>query len=122
MVPLGAEPRWRTWPRLTPTAASEMGLRALTAWRNQRFGLVCSPHDLCTPIWWERVGCEHVRHRLETLVASFEVATGQVLVPSVGPPRAEEVFVRHMERTIALDPNAAWVLIVDRLNTHQEAT
>src|SRR5262245_58227778 len=28
MVPPGAEPRWGPWPRLTPTAASEMALWA----------------------------------------------------------------------------------------------
>jgi transposase len=67
----------------------------------------------------ERVECESIRHGTQTLSANFEVAPGQVMTPAVGPTRTEEDFVGHIERTISLDPAAAWVLIVDRLNTHQ---
>jgi transposase len=62
------------------------------------------------------------RHGTQALIANFEVATGHVMAPSVGPPRTEEDFVAHIERTIALDPEAEWVLVVDRLNTHQSAS
>jgi transposase len=67
----------------------------------------------------ERVEFEYMRHGTQTLIANFEVATGQVMAPSVGPTRTEEDFVGHIERTIALDPAAAWIFILDRLNTHQ---
>ena len=67
----------------------------------------------------ERVEFEYSRHGTQTLIANFEVATGQVIAPSVGPTRTEEDFVGHIERTIAGDPAAAWIFIVDRLNTHQ---
>jgi transposase len=67
----------------------------------------------------ERVEFEYIRHGTQTLIANFEVATGQVMAPSVGATRTEEAFVGHIERTIARDPAAAWVFIVDRLNTHQ---
>jgi hypothetical protein len=67
----------------------------------------------------ERAECDYIRHGTQTLIANFEVATGQVMAPSVGPSRTEEDFVGHIERTISLDPAAAWVFIVDRLNTHQ---
>jgi transposase len=67
----------------------------------------------------ERVEFEYIRHGTQTLIANFEVATGQVIAPSVGPTRTEEDFVGHLERTIALDPAAAWIFILDRLNTHQ---
>jgi transposase len=70
----------------------------------------------------ERVEFEYIRHGTQTLIANFEVATGQVMAPSVGPTRTEEDFVGHIERTIALDPAAAWIFIVDRLNTHQSAS
>ena len=66
-----------------------------------------------------RVEFEYIRHGTQTLIANFEVATGQVMAPSVGATRTEEDFVGHIERTIARDPAAAWVFIVDRLNTHQ---
>jgi transposase len=67
----------------------------------------------------ERVEFEYIRHGTQTLIANFEVATGQVIAPSVGPTRTEEDFVGHIERTMALDPAAAWIFMLDRLNTHQ---
>ena len=67
----------------------------------------------------ERVEFEYIRHGTQTLMANFEVATGHVIAPSVGPTRTEEDFVRHIERTIALDPAAEWIFILDHLNTHQ---
>jgi transposase/nitrite reductase/ring-hydroxylating ferredoxin subunit len=67
----------------------------------------------------ERVEFEYIRHGTQTLIANFEVATGQVLAPSVGPTRTEEDFVRHVEGTIGCDPAAEWIFVVDRLNTHQ---
>lgn len=67
----------------------------------------------------ERVEFEYIRHGTQTLIANFEVATGQVMAPSVGPPRTEEDFVSHVERTMVCDPTAEWMFIVDRLNTHQ---
>ena len=70
----------------------------------------------------ERVEFEYIRHGTQALIANFEVATGHVIAPSVGPTRTEEDFVAHIERTIALAPEAAWVFVVDRLNTHQSAS
>jgi len=67
----------------------------------------------------ERVEFEYIRHGTQTLIANFEVATGHVMAPSVGPTRTEEDFVSHVERTITCDPTAEWIFIVDRLNTHQ---
>jgi transposase len=67
----------------------------------------------------ERVEFEDIRHGTQTLIANFEVATGQVLASSVGPTRTEEDFVSHVEGTLVCDPAAEWIFIVDRLNTHQ---
>ena len=62
---------------------------------------------------------EYIRHGTLSLIANFEVATGQVVMPSLGPTRTEVDFAAHIERTIATDPAAAWVFLVDQLNTHQ---
>ena len=67
----------------------------------------------------ERVEHEYIRHGTLSLIANFEVATGQVLSPSIGPTRNEADFARHIETTINTDPQAEWVFIVDQLNTHQ---
>jgi hypothetical protein len=67
----------------------------------------------------ERVEFEYVRHGTLSLIANFEVASGQVLRPSLGPTRTEADFAAHIAQTIASDPEAAWVFITDQLNTHQ---
>ena len=67
----------------------------------------------------ERREFEYVRHGTLTLMANFEVALGQVIMPSLGPTRTEEDFAAHIERTIASDPAAEWVFVADQLNTHQ---
>ena len=67
----------------------------------------------------ERVEHEYIRHGTLSLIANFEVATGKLVSPSIGPTRNEADFARHIETTINTDPQAEWVFIVDQLNTHQ---
>lgn len=67
----------------------------------------------------ERIEFEYVRHGTLSLIANFEVASGKVLAPSLGPHRTETDFAAHIAQTIATDPEAVWVFITDQLNTHQ---
>lgn len=67
----------------------------------------------------ERREFSSIRHGTLSLIVNFEVATGQVVLPSVGPTRTEADFVAHIKRTIASDPQAVWVFVTDQLNTHQ---
>ena len=67
----------------------------------------------------ERPEYEYIRHGTQTLIGNFEVATGQLLTPSLGPTRTEEDFAAHIKQTIATAPDAGWIFIVDRLNIHQ---
>jgi transposase len=67
----------------------------------------------------ERREFEYIRHGTLTLIASFEVALGQVIMPSLGPTRTEADFAAHIERTIAIDPEAKWVFVADQLNIHK---
>ena len=75
-----------------------------------------------------RPGCperrEHayIRHGTTTLIATFNVATGEVLAPALGPTRTEEDFAAHIAQTVATDPDASWLFLVDNLNTHQSET
>jgi DDE superfamily endonuclease len=63
---------------------------------------------------------EYVRHGIRCLIANFEVATGRLITPSIGPTRTNEDFASHIARTIATDPDAAgWIFVVDQLNIHQ---
>jgi len=70
----------------------------------------------------ERREHEYIRHGTTTLIANFNVATGEVLAPSLGPTRTEADFADHIARTLATDPDASWLFIADNLNTHQSAT
>ena len=65
---------------------------------------------------------EYIRHGTQALIASFSVATGQIIASSVGPTRTEEDFARHIEAVIETDPKAGWIFIVDQLNTHKSET
>jgi transposase len=67
----------------------------------------------------ERREFEYIRHGTQSLIANFEVATGQVVAPSIGFTRTEADFAAHIDHTVATDPDAAWVFVVDNLNTHQ---
>ena len=68
----------------------------------------------------ERREFEYHRHGTLSLIANFDVATGQIVSPSIGPTRTEADFVAHMARTVASDPEATkWHVVLDNLNTHQ---
>ncbi len=67
----------------------------------------------------EAVEFEYERHGTQALIANFEVATGQVICPSIGDTRTEEDFAAHIRATIETDPQGEWIFICDQLNTHQ---
>lgn len=67
----------------------------------------------------ERREFEYHRHGTLSLMANFQVATGAVVAPSIGPTRTEADFAAHIAQTVALDPEAGYLFSVDHLNTHQ---
>jgi transposase len=67
----------------------------------------------------ERREFEYIRHGTQCLFANLEVATGRVIAPTLLPTRTEADFAHHVAETIATDPEAEWIFIVDGLNTHQ---
>ncbi len=71
----------------------------------------------------ERREFEYVRHGTLAFILNFEVATGRVIAPSVGPTRTEADFTAHIQRTVATDPQATqWPFVVDNLNIHPSAS
>jgi len=70
----------------------------------------------------QRQEFEYERHGTLSLIANLEVATGQIVMSSLGPTRTEVDFADHITRTIQTDPEAAWLFITDQLNTHQSET
>jgi len=66
-----------------------------------------------------RVEFEYIRHGTQTLMANLDIATGQIVAPSIGPTRTEDDFAAHIAQTVATDPEARWTFVTDNLNTHQ---
>ena len=62
---------------------------------------------------------EYLRHGTLCLTANLEVWCGLIVSPTLGPTRTEADFVAHIAQTVATDPQAGWVFVVDNLNTHQ---
>jgi transposase len=67
----------------------------------------------------ERREHEYIRHGTLSLIATLNVATGQVLAPTLGPTRTETDFAAHIAQVVDTDPDAPWLLLADNLNTHQ---
>jgi DDE superfamily endonuclease len=54
----------------------------------------------------EREEFEYQRHGTQSLIANLDVATGQLVAPSIGPTRTEADFAAHITQTIQTDPQA----------------
>jgi hypothetical protein len=67
----------------------------------------------------ERQEADYIRHGTQALTANFDVVTGKVICPTIGDTRTEKNFAAHIAQTIASDPQAPWIFVVDQLNTHQ---
>lgn len=78
-----------------------------------------APTQAMKPGQVERQEFNYIRHGTQCLIANLEIATGQVLAPSLGATRTEADFLAHISKTVACDPEAEWVFITDQLNTHQ---
>ena len=61
---------------------------------------------------------EYTRHGTTTLTACLDVVTGKIVGPTLEATRTEPEFVAHIERTVDTDPDAEWIFVADRLNTH----
>ena len=66
----------------------------------------------------ERREFEYVRHGTTCLIANFDVVTGEIVAPTLGPTRDEEDFALHIRRTTAADPSGRWLFVLDNLTTH----
>lgn len=65
---------------------------------------------------------EYKRHGTATLIGNFHVVTGKLIAPTLGPTRTEADFAKHVMQTVATDPAASWVFVVDNLNIHASET
>jgi transposase len=66
----------------------------------------------------ERREFEYKRHGTLCLTANFNVATGNVVCPTLQETRNEQDFAANVQRVIDTDPDAGWIFVLDNLNTH----
>jgi len=63
---------------------------------------------------------EYIRHGTQSLIASFNVATGEIEVATVGATHTEQDLEAHVVRLMAKHPTAPkYHVVMDCLNTHQ---
>jgi hypothetical protein len=61
---------------------------------------------------------EYIRHGTQTLIAAFDVATGQV-IGTVGNTRTEQDYAVFLKTLfITATPSTQWQVVADNLNTH----
>jgi DDE superfamily endonuclease len=67
----------------------------------------------------ERREFEYIRHGMLSFMINFDVVSGEVVCPSVGPTRTEVDFAAHVRGTVESDPSVTrWHVVSDNLNTH----
>jgi hypothetical protein len=112
-------------------ALLEAGERVLSS--DEKTGIQALEHK--HPILPMRVGLverrefEYVRQGTQSLIVSFDVATGRIVAPWVGETRTEVDFVAHIRamldatKTITVNNSTTqtikWHVVLDGLNTHQ---
>jgi transposase len=77
-----------------------------------------APTKLAKPGQGARMEFEYKRHGTQALIANFHVVTGEVVSATVQETRTEADFVKHIQRTVATDAEAGWVIVTDQLNIH----
>lgn len=82
----------------------------------------CKPTLPMLPGEVEKREFEYKRHGTLCLTANLEVATGQVIAPTVEVNRTEADFARHIEQTVNTAPGDKWIFVTDSLNTHLSET
>ena len=70
----------------------------------------------------QRIESEYTRHGTLTLIGNSCVTTGELIACTLGPTRTEADFAGHIEQTVATDPGASWIFVVDNLNIHCSET
>ena len=81
-----------------------------------------APTEPMRPGHIERVAFGYTRHGTRCLMGNFEVATGQVIAPTVQATRGEKDFAAHIEQTVGADPEAEWIVVADNRTTHCSTT
>lgn len=61
---------------------------------------------------------QYTRHGTVCVTANWDVVIGQMIATTISETRNNDDFAEHIRQTVATDPDAPWVFVVDNLNTH----
>ncbi len=61
---------------------------------------------------------QYTRHGTVCVTGNWDVVAGQMIATTIAETRDNEDFAKHIRQTVATDPDAGWVFVVDNLNTH----
>jgi transposase len=67
----------------------------------------------------ERIDPEYIRHGTSGIIASRNVATGEIVAPMVQPTRTEEDYALHIKSVVGLNLMGKHIFLNDNLNTHK---
>jgi len=81
-----------------------------------------NPKQAMKPGQVERIDPEYERHGTTGIIASRNVATGEIVKPLVQPTRKEEDFAKHVELIVNTNPFGRHIFVTDHLNTHLSET
>ena len=78
-----------------------------------------NPKQTMKPGQVERIDPEYERHGTTGIIASRDVATGEIVEPLIQPTRKEEDYLLHIKNVVAIFPDDKHIFINDCLNTHK---
>jgi len=67
----------------------------------------------------ERIDPDYERHGTTGIIASRNVATGEITAPMIQPTRTEDDYVQHIEDVVNMNIYDRHIFINDNLNTHK---
>jgi hypothetical protein len=77
------------------------------------------PKQSMKPGQVERIDPDYDRHGTTGIIASRNVATGEIVAPLIQPTRTEEDYLQHIEDVINMNIYDKHIFINDNLNTHK---
>ena len=89
---------------------------------DEKMGVTAREHisnkQLMKPGVCERIDPEYKRHGTTGIIASLNIATGEIVNPLVQQTRTELDLLTHITGVIKINETAEHIFLVDNLNTH----
>jgi len=67
----------------------------------------------------EQIEFEYIRRGTTTMIANFDVVTGEIIKPFLNQTRTEQDFLKNISNVVSTDPKGEWTFVLDQLNIHK---